>query len=405
MRQDLAYALRTFRKNPGFAAVVVASIALGIAANTTMFSIVNGLLFGSLPVRESSRLVSFGGGTMSWRDYADFHDGAKDVFEGVAAHFPIVPASIGGRGEPERVWGQLVTANYFDVVGASIPLGRGFAPHEDEADGRNPVVVLSEAMWRRRFGEDRDVIGRDIVLNGTAFKVIGVARPGFRGTDRGLVSEFWAPLSMMGQLAPDLADKRIGRLTSRTSRWLMVTARLRPGVTLERASAAVNVVQGRIDDEMKRETAQRRPMVLSEAGGLLDGMGTKMLPLMAVLMTVVGLVLLIACANVANVLLARASARQKEIGVRLAVGASRARLLRQLLTESMLLSVMGGAVGFLLASWAARGISAFRIPLPIPIELDFTPDLRVFAFTAAVAVVSGILFGLAPPYAPRVRIS
>lgn len=399
MRQDLLYALRTFRKNPGFTAVVVASIALGIAANTTVFSIVNGLLFASLPVREASRLVSFNGGsTNSWRNFVDFRDGTKDVFEGVSAHFPLVPASIGGRREPERVWGQLVTANYFDVIGAGIPLGRGFQPYEDEATGRNPVVILSHSLWTRRFGADPGIVGRDIVLNGFPYKVIGVTTRGYKGSDGGLVSEFWVPLAMMLRIAPDMAADRLNMSPtgSRNSHWLVVSGRLKQGVTLDQARAAVNVIQGRIDEELKVEKSRRTGMRLSPAGGLVDGLGSQLVPLLVVMMIVVGLVLLIACANVANILLARATARQKEIGIRLAVGAARGRLLRQLLTESLLLSGMGAALGFVLAWWAAASVARFELPLPIPIAFDFTPDGRVFAFTAAVAILSGILFGFAP---------
>ena len=397
MRQDLVFALRTFRKNPGFAAVVVASIALGIAANTTVFSIVNGLLFGSLPVKEPSRLVVFNGGnTTSWRNYVDFRDGAKDVFQGVSAHFPIAPASVGGRGEPERVWGQLVTANYFDVVRPSVPLGRGFLPYEDEAPRRNAVMVLGHALWTRRFGGDPSIVGREVMLNGFPYKVVGIAAPGYHGSDRGLAVEFWVPLSMMEQLVPDLGVERRGFKSSRTANWLVVNARLRPGVTVERATAAVAVIQGRIDDELKREKDKRRAVMLSESGGLIDGLDRKLLPLLAVMMIVVALVLTIACANVANIMLAKASARRKEIGIRLAVGAPRARLMRQLLTESILLSGAGAAVGFLLAWQAAAVISAIEPPMRLPIVFDFSPDWRVLAFTATLAVLSGITFGLAP---------
>lgn len=397
MRQDLVFALRTFRKNPGFAAVVVASIALGIAANTTVFSIVNGLLFGSLPVKEPSRLVVFNGGnTTAWRNYVDFRDGSKDVFEGVSAHFPIAPASVGGRGEPERVWGQLVTANYFDVVKPPVALGRGFLPYEDEAPRRNAVVVLGHSLWMRRFGGDPSIIGREVMLSGFPYKVVGVTAPGYHGSDRGLAVEFWVPLSMVEQLVPDLGVERRGFRASRTASWLVVNARLRPGVTVEKATAAVGVIQGRIDDELKREKDKRRAVMLSESGGLIDGLDRKLLPLLAVMMIVVGLVLTIACANVANIMLAKASARRKEIGIRLAVGAPRSRLIRQLLTESILLSGAGAAVGFLLAWQAAAAISAIEPPMRLPIVFDFSPDWRVLTFTAALAVLSGILFGMAP---------
>jgi predicted permease len=397
MRQDITFALRTFRKNPGFTAVVIVSIALGIAANTTVFSIVNGLLFGMLPVRDAQQLVSFNGGsTMSWPDYVDYRDQAREMFTGVSAHFPLVPASVGGQSEPERIWGQLATANYFDVIGVDLAMGRGFLADEDKVPGRNNVVVLSHALWTRRFHADPNMLGRNIYLNGLPYQVIGVTRRGYAGSDRGLITEFWAPISMLQQLVPDMKMDRFNQTSSRTSHWLVLNGRLRPGITRDQAAAAVNVIQSRIDDQFRKGEKRRKPIELTTAGALIDGIGRKMLPLLAVMMTVVGLVLLIACASVANLLLARAAARQKEIGLRLAVGASSSRLLRQLLTESVLLSSMGAIAGFLLAWWAAMAISAFPIPIPIPIAFDFTPDARVLAFTAAMAFVTGIIFGLLP---------
>jgi predicted permease len=398
MLRDALYALRTFRQNPGFTAVVILSIALGIAANTTVFSIVNGLLLGDLPVSEPDRLVAFSGGrSMSYPDYVDYRDQARDVFEGVAAHFPVVPASLGGTGEPERVWGQLVSGNYFSVVGVRPALGRGVAPAEDEAPGRDAVVVLSHALWRRRFGADPAVIGRTVPLNGQPYTIIGVTPPGFRGTDRGIVAEFFAPLSMFAQLMPDLAVR--GNPTQqRGNSWLSVSARLKRGVSRQQALAAVAVIKNRIDDTYFKgnEGRRQRPVTLAKSGGLVANLGKFVVGLMAVLMAVVGGVLTIACANVANLLLARATARQKEIAIRLSVGANRGRLVRQLLTESVLLSLLGAAAGFALAVWAARVISRLQLPFPLPIVFDFTPDLRVLAFTAALSLFTGILFGLAP---------
>ncbi|MGE5488519.1 MAG: ABC transporter permease [bacterium] len=397
MLRDLLYALRTFRQSPGFTAVVVVSIALAIAANATVFSIMNGLLLGSLPVAEPDRLLSFNGGrSMSRPDYLDYRDQTKDIFSGISAHFPLVPASIGGQGEPERVWGQLVSGNYFSVTGVRPSLGRGIAPQEAEVEGRDPVVVLSHGLWQRRFGADPGIIGRTVLLNGAKYTVVGVAPKGFHGTERGIIAEFWAPLTMVGQLMPDIANE--GIMDSRGSNWLMLLGRLKPGVNRETALAAVNVVKRRIDDTHFKNDQRRRqrPMTLEKAGGLIDGMSKQVVGLMAVLMVVVGLVLLIACANVANLLLARAAARQKEIAVRLSIGAGRLRLIRQLLTESVVLAAFGAVGGFALAWMAARAISQLRLPLPLPIVFDFTPDLRVLAFTAALTVLTGVLFGLAP---------
>jgi predicted permease len=394
MLKDLQYALRTFRRNPGFTAVVVLSIALAIAANTTIFSIANGLLLGDLPVAEPDRLVSFSGGSKSYPDYVDYRDQTKDVFEGVSAHFPVVPASFGGGGEPERVWGQLVSGNYFAVIGVTPTLGRGIGLTDDEAPGRDAVIVLSHSLWQRRFGADPAVIGRTVFLNGQPYAVIGVAPRAFRGADRGIDAAFWAPLAMYAQLMPDLA----GISEKRDGQWLWVSARLRRGVSRQQANAAIGVVKSRIDETYFKgdERRRRQPLSLVRSGRLVDDMGKFAISLVAVLMTVVGGVLLIACANVANLLLARATARQKEIAVRLSVGAGRARLVRQLLTESVLLALLGAVAGFVLASWVARIISSFQIPLPLPIVFDFTPDLRVLAFTAALSVATGILFGLAP---------
>jgi len=394
MLRDTCYALRTFRQNPGFTAVVVVSIAFGIAANTTIFSMVNGLLLGELPVKEPDRLVTFSSGSISYPNYVDYRDNTSDVFEGVAAHAPAVPASIRGEGEPERVWGQLVSGNYFSTVGAKPALGRWIEPSEDQAPGRDAVVVLSHSLWRRRFGSNPAVIGSTVPLSGHPFTVIGVAKQGFRGTTRGIVPEFWAPLAMCEQLFPELAKGR----ENRGNQWLILDARLRQGVKREQAVAAVNVVKDRIDQAYFKNDKERRmhPMTLGKAGGLLGEFSRLAMGLMGVLMAVVLGVLLIACANVANLLLARASARQKEIAIRLSVGADRKRLIRQLLTESILLALLGAAAGFALAFWAARAISSFEIPIPLPIGFDFTPDWRVLGFTTALSVVTGILFGLAP---------
>jgi predicted permease len=398
--RDAVYALRGFRRQPGFTAAVVVSIALGIAANATVFSLVNGLLLGELPVREPARLVTFNEGrSMSYPDYADYRDGAAAAFEGVAGYFVFVPASIGGAGQPERIFGQIVSGNWFSVVGVKPALGRGIVPEEDKVPGRDAVVVLSDSLWRRRFGADPSVVGRAILVNGQRFTVVGVTPPAFRGIDRGLIPEFWAPLAMHRQLMPDLGVNSAGDLTAaRNNQWLTAVGRLRPGVTRAQAAAAVNVIKNRLDDTYHKGDLQRkaRPAVLTTAGGLHGELTRVAIGLMAVLMVVVGLVLLIACANVANLLLARAAARQTEIGIRMAIGAGRGALVRQLLTESLLLSLGGAAVGFLLAFAAARAISGFQLPLPLPIGFNFNPDLRVLAFTAALGVATGLVFGLAP---------
>lgn len=394
LRQDIVYALRSFRKNPGLVAAVVVSVALGIAANTTVFSIVDALMLGHLAVREPGRLMSFNdGNSFSWPNYTDFRDQTRSVFEGTAGYFALVPASVGGRGEPERVWGQMTTGNYFSTVGVPMASGRGITPADDIAPGRSPVVVLSYGLWQRRFGGDPQMLGREVLLNGQRYTVVGVTAKGFRGVDRGLIAEFWVPLSMATQILPDLEVEKMKSV--RNAQWLCVIARLKPGVSRETALAAVNVVNKRIHDTWKK-SERLAPVRLSEAGGLLGGASTGAAALLTVLMVVTGMLLIIACVNVAGLLLSRATARQREIGIRLSIGATRGRLIRQLLTESILLSILGAAVGFGLAAAATRALGGFALPIPIPIAFEFKMSLRVMAFTAALAIFTGILFGLAP---------
>ena len=398
LTQDVRYAMRTLVKAPGFTVVIIISIALGIAANATVFSVANGLLWGVLPVKDPGRMVMFSEGeSFSYPDYMDYRDQTADVFEGgVAAHFPLIPASFAGTGEPERVWGQVVSGNYFSILGVNMALGRPILPEEeDQVVGRDHVVVLSHSLWQRRFGADAGILGRGVVMNGQHYTVVGVAPIGFYGTDRGIVSDFWVPLAMAEEIMPDLTVDGGGR-TKRDNQWLTLNARLKPGISRAQAVAVVNVVKKRMDDTYRKDEKRHDTVTLQDAGGLIAGSETPAFSLMAVLMIVVGLVLMVACANVANILLARATGRQKEIAIRLAMGASRRQLIRQLLTESFLLALSGAGVGFLLASGAARAISNFQLPLPFPVVFDFNVDMRVAAFTVGLSLVTALLFGLVP---------
>ncbi len=394
VRRDLRYAVRALLRAPGFSIIVVISIALGFAANATVFSVANGLLWGVLPVKDPGRMVMFSEGqSYSYPTYIDFRDQTGDVFEGgVAAHFPLIPASIGGKGEPERVWGQSVSGNFFPILEVPMAIGRPIVPEDDQVSSRNHVVVLSNGLWRRRFGADANILNRDVALNGQRYTVVGIAPAGFYGVDRGIASDFWVPLALSKEIMPDLfADGNMMK-----DQWLMLDARLRPGISRARAEVLLNVVKKRIDDTYSKDEKHHDKVTLQTAGGLIAGSATPAFTLMAVLMVVVGLVLLVACANVANLLLARAVGRQREIAIRLALGAGRRQLIRQLLFESFLLALTGAGVGFLLAAGAARAISNFQLPLPFPVVFDFNVDTRVALFTLGLSLITALLFGLVP---------
>ncbi len=395
--QDLRFAIRTLLRAPGFAIVVVISIALGFAANVTVFSIANGLLWGVLPVKDQGRMVMFSeGNSFSYPDYIDYRDQTGNVFEGgIAAHFPLIPASIGGKGEPERVWGQSVSGNFFPILGVPMTLGRSLMPEDDQQGGQNHVAVLSSNLWRRRFGGDANILNHEIALNGRRYTVVGIAPPGFYGVDRGIVAQFWVPMAVSEEIMPDLATEG-GLRNKRDNQWVMLDARLNPGVSRGQATVLVNVVKKRIDDAYRKNEKVHEKVTLQAAGGLIAGSATPAFTLMGVLMVVVGLVLLVACANVANLLLARATGRQKEIAVRLALGAKRRQLIRQLMMESFLLALTGAGVGFLLAAGAAHAVSRFQLPLPIPVVFDFNVNGRVAMFALGLSVVTALLFGLVP---------
>jgi putative ABC transport system permease protein len=392
---DVTYAVRSFLKTPSLTVTIVISIALGIAANTAVFSIVNELLVRDLPVRDPSQLyVMEPGGrpSSSFPAYLDFRDQTETIFEGLAAHSLIpVAANISAGTGAQRVWGLLVSGNYFQVTGAPILMGRGIIPSEDAAQGQNAVVVLGYGLWRD-LGADPEIVGKRLVLSGAPYTVVGVAAPGFFGTDRGILSEFWAPLAMRTHLAQDITKTYMNRNCS----WLEMTGRLRPGVSRQQAVAAANVVYARMHAQYEKD-APFEPVGLFRVG-YLPILQDLLQPIMVALSVVVGLLLLIACANVANLLLARAASREQEIAVRLALGASRGRVVRQLLSESVLLAGTGASLGFVLAVPGTAALAKVQPPLGIPIRFDFSPDFRVLGFTAVLAVLTGILFGMAPAF-------
>ncbi|MGA2571632.1 MAG: ABC transporter permease [Terracidiphilus sp.] len=397
LARDIRYAFRTLRKHGGVTAAAVLSIGLGVGANATIFSMVSRFVLRPAPVGDPASLVALwithDGGLccdeFSKPDFQDVRDQTHS-FSGVAAYYGILPASIGGGGEPERVWGQAVTPNFFDVTQVHLVLGRGFLGNDDRA----PEVVLSSGLWQRRFGGDKEIVGKGVVLSGRTFTVVGVAQPEFHSVDQMLYSEFWVPLGNASLLSPGL-----GKENERYFHWLLVVGRLKPGVTTAQAEAELGTVAKRLAQNYPA-TEKGISFVVCQAGSLQPGsMRRGVYIYLAALTLVVLLVLAIACANVANLLFAQAAARQHDLAVRLALGATRGQLRRELLLESMLLGLGGGAVGAILSLWTTQGLNAFRLPAPVPLDLNVNVDWRVMAYAFALSVVSGLLLGAAPAWA------
>jgi len=396
LTQNVTYAFRRLMKSPGFTAAAVVSIGLGIAANATIFSMVSTFVLRPAPVGDAATMVSLytkkqSGDCCSNFSYPQFEDIRDQMrsFSSVSAYFPLLPASIGGRGEPERVWGQLVSANYFQTAQLKMTVGRGFTSDEE----RVPAVVLSHALWQRRFGGDAAIVGQAVPVSGRPFTVVGVAPAGYRGLDLGFESELWVPIGMSEQLMP-----KLGNRSERTHSWLDVTARIKPGVSREQAEAELQVLAKRLA-AAHPESEKDRAFQMNPAGAVHPAMKNALLMFLGALSVVVLLVLLIACANVANLLLAQASARQREMAVRLAMGATRWQLMRQMLTESLIVSLAGGLFGVLLSVWATQALSSFHLPIPFPLDLRVGVDWKVLAYTFLLSLGTGLLFGLAPALA------
>lgn len=395
MIQDLRFGARMLLKKPAFTIIAVLSLALGTGANTAIFSFVNALLLRPLPIERPNELVSLNNAearqafpSFSYPNYKDFRD-RNDAFSGLIG-YRFTPLSLSHDGINERVWGYEVTGNYFDVLGVNTILGRTIALDDDRVAGASPVAVMSYKCWQQRFGADQSIIGKDVIVNGRNFTIVGVAPRGFNGTEVVSQPELWFPMAMQAQL-----ETGNYWLDDREANNVFLQGRLKPGVSIAQAQTALNSIAADLEREYPNINQGKR-VELSPPGLIGLAMRGPVLGFSGLLMSIVGLVLLLACINLANLLLARAADRRREIAVRLALGATRFRLVRQLLTESLMLAFCGGALGLLPAYWLVNLASTFKVPPNIPLAFEINIDYRVFIFTFLLSIGTGVLFGLLP---------
>ncbi len=395
MIQDIRYGVRMLLKNRGFTLVAVLSLALGTGANTAIFSLINTVLLRPLPVRGPGQIVALNNmaerhifPSFSYPNYKDLRD-RNEAFSGLIG-YRFTPLSLSHDGINKRLWGYEVTGNYFDVLGVNAALGQMITPDDDRAAGAHPVTVLSYKYWQSSFGGDPEIIGRDLIVNGRSYTVIGVAPKSFFGTEIIAAPDLFFPMAMQAQL--ELGNNW---LDERGNDNIFVQGRLKPGISVAQAETALNTIAAQLEREYPDVNEGKR-IALSPPGLIGNAMRGPVLGFLGLLMAVVGVVLLLACINLANLLLARTAERQKEIAVRLALGATRFRLVRQLLTESLLLALFGGALGLLPALWLVNLAGAIKMPVNVPVTIGISVDYRVYLFTFLLSLVTGVVFGLLP---------
>ena len=397
---DLCYAWRMLIKSPGFSIVAVLALGLAIGANTSIFSLFNGVMWRPLPVKDPQPLVVVATKQrgldfpvpLSYPDFQDYRQ-LKAVFSDMIGYVPD-PVNLQAGGRPTRAWAELVTGNYFSMLGLEAARGRTFAADEGWVPGKDALIVLSYKYWQTRFGGNPDIVGRSVQVNKHPFTIIGVAPERYHGAYYFLEPDFYIPVTTMSLLDPKSADD----LNKRGATYLRVLARLQPGLTPTQALAAAQPTDRRLAQEFPESHKDMSLLVIPELNARPEpGLGAFMSKAVWVFMSLAGLVLLIACANVANLILARANGRRKELAMRFALGSSRGRMIRQLLTESVLLALCGGIAGLVFARWAAMALMSIRIPTDLPLHLfDLRVDWRVFAFSFLVALITGIVAGLMP---------
>jgi predicted permease len=412
--RDLNFALRTLRRTPGFTLVAVLTLALGIGANTAIFTLLNQVLLRLLPVKDPHSLVmltmrgkhygsNWGSNAISYPMYKDFL-AHNEVFSGMTARFPIY-ASVTVGNSSERVKAELVSGTYFDVLGVTTAIGRTITPDDDKTKDGHPLVVLSYNYWRDKFGARPDVLGSTILVNNNKMTIIGVAQAGFDGVELSDPPSIFVPMMMQVEMLPGNKDM----LTNRRNRWVNVFGRLKPGVTAEKAKASLQpFMHSMLEMEVKGEAFRNASPydreqflkcwmdVIPGSQGRQNVQRGLSTPLW-VLMATTGMVLLIACANIANLLLARATRRQKEMAIRLAIGATRGRIISQLLIEMLVLAMTGGVLGLILAFWADKALMSIYLPADSArLNITTSPDLKVLLFTFGVSALTALAFGLVP---------